>query len=53
MLRVGSVPGKLKSADLDWIRRELREYYVGVLREPVPDKLLALLDPKLARRAFY
>jgi len=53
--RCGLVPssGKLGSADLDWIGRELREYYEGILRAPVPDKLLALVDQSLARRTFH
>jgi hypothetical protein len=45
--------GKLGSSELDWIGRELREYYDGILREPVPDRLLALVDQSLARRTFH
>jgi Anti-sigma factor NepR len=47
------VPGKLGPVELGWIGRELREYYDGVLREPVPDRLLALLDRGLAQRTFH
>ena len=53
----GSVPtlirGKLGLVEMDWIGRELRECYDSVLREPVPDRLLALLDRSLARRTFH
>lgn len=45
--------GKLSSADLGWIGRELREYYNGILGEPVPERLRALLDQGLARRTFH
>jgi hypothetical protein len=45
--------GRLGSSELDWIGRELREYYDGILREPVPDRLLALVDQSLARRTFH
>ncbi|MFC1458086.1 NepR family anti-sigma factor [Microvirga arabica] len=47
------VPGKLGPVELDWIGCELREYYDSVLREPVPNKFLALLDRSLARRTFH
>jgi Anti-sigma factor NepR len=47
------VPGKLGPDELDWIGRELREYFDSVLREPVPARLLALLDQSLARRTFH
>ena len=47
------IPGKLGPVEMDWIGRELREYYDSVLREPVPDRLLALLDRSLARRTFH
>ncbi len=47
------VPGKLGPIELDWLGCELREYYDTVLREPVPDRLLALLDQSLARRTFH
>jgi hypothetical protein len=47
------IPGKLGPVELDWIGRELREYYDSVLREPVPDRLLALIDHNLARRTFH
>jgi hypothetical protein len=51
----GSVParGRLSPFELDWIGRELREYYDDLLREPVPDRLLALIDWNLARRVFH
>lgn len=45
--------GTLGPADLSWIGRELREYYDGILREPVPERLLALLDQGRARRTFH
>ncbi len=47
------IPGKLGPVELDCIGRELREYYNGILREPVPDRLLALVDQSLARRTFH
>jgi hypothetical protein len=47
------VSGALGRADLSWLGRELREYYDGILREPVPERLLALLDQDLARRTFH
>jgi hypothetical protein len=47
------VSGTLGSAELSWIGRELREYYGSILREPVPDRLLALVDQGLARRTFH
>ncbi|MET0528989.1 MAG: NepR family anti-sigma factor [Microvirga sp.] len=47
------IPGKLGPVELGWIGCELREYYGSVLREPVPDRLLALLDRDLARRTFH
>ncbi|MBM1172250.1 NepR family anti-sigma factor [Microvirga arabica] len=47
------VPGKLGPVELDWIGRELREYYDNVLCEPVPARLLALLDQSLAWRTFH
>lgn len=47
------IGGMLRHADLSWIGRELREYYDGILREPVPQRLLALLDQGLARRTFH
>jgi hypothetical protein len=49
----GSSWAKLGPSELDWIGRELREYYDSVLREPVPNRLLALLDRGLARRVFH
>jgi hypothetical protein len=45
--------GTLGPADLSWLGRELREYYNGILRERVPERLLALLDQGLARRTFH
>ncbi|MGF9764442.1 NepR family anti-sigma factor [Microvirga sp. 0TCS3.31] len=45
--------GTLGPAGLSWIGRELREYHDGILREPVPQRLLALLDQGLARRTFH
>jgi len=48
----GFVParGRLGPCEPDWIGRELREYYGVLLREPVPDRLLALIDRNLACR---
>jgi hypothetical protein len=40
-------------AELSRIGRELREYYDSILREPEPERLLALLDRGLARRTFH
>lgn len=45
--------GKLGPVDLDWIGGELRAYYDDILREPVPHRLLALVDQSLARRVFH
>jgi hypothetical protein len=45
--------GTLGPAELSWIRRELREHYDSILREPVPERLLTLLDQGLARRTFH
>lgn len=45
--------GKLGPVDLDWIGSELRAYYDDILREPVPHRLLALVDQSLARRVFH
>jgi hypothetical protein len=42
--------GTLGPADLSWLGQELRGYYDSILREPVPERLLALLDQGLARR---
>jgi hypothetical protein len=50
---LGSSWAKLGPSELDWIGRELREYYDIVLREPVSDRLLALLNRGLARRTFH
>jgi hypothetical protein len=50
---LGSSWAKLGASELDWIGRELREYYDSVLREPVPNRFLALLDRGLARRTFH
>ncbi|MBD2748791.1 hypothetical protein IC232_19040 [Microvirga sp. BT688] len=45
--------GTLGPAELIWLGDELREYYDSILREPVPQRLLALLDQGLARRTFH
>jgi hypothetical protein len=47
------VSGKLGPAELSWLGRELREYYDSILHEPVPERLLALVDRELARRMFH
>lgn len=44
---------KLGPPELDWTGRESREHYDSVLREPVPDRLLALLDCSLARSTLH
>lgn len=45
--------GTLGPSNLNWLGCELREYYDSILREPVPERLLALLDQGLARRTFH
>jgi hypothetical protein len=45
--------GTLGPANLSWLGRELREYYDSILRDPVPERLLALLGQGLARRTFH
>jgi hypothetical protein len=45
--------GKLGPVDLDWIGSELRAYYDDILREPIPHRLLALVDQGLARRVLH
>lgn len=50
---LGLAAGTLGSVELDWIGRELRTYYDGILREPLPDRLLALVDQSLAQKVFY
>jgi hypothetical protein len=47
------VSGALGPTELSWLGRELREYYDSILHEPVPERLLALLDRELARRTFH
>jgi hypothetical protein len=47
------VSGTLGPVELSWLGRELREYYDSILLEPVPERLLALLDQRLARRTFH
>lgn len=37
----------------DCLEEELKSLYAEALREPVPDKLLALLDPAVARRILH
>jgi Anti-sigma factor NepR len=49
----GPARGRLGPFELDWIGRELREYYDDLLREPVPDRLLALIDRSLAWRILH
>jgi Anti-sigma factor NepR len=49
----GPARGSLGPFELDWIGRELREYYDDLLREPVPDRLLALIDRSLAWRILH
>lgn len=44
---------RLGAADLDWIERELRVYYTDLLCEPVPHRLLALVDLSLSRRTVH
>jgi hypothetical protein len=44
---------KLDPAVLDRIWRELRDHYDEALREPIPQRLLALIDQKVARRVFH
>jgi hypothetical protein len=36
-----------------WIGRELREYYEAILREPVPDRLIALIDRSRTWRVVH
>jgi hypothetical protein len=50
---VGPGSGALGPAELSWLGRELRQYYDSILLEPVPERLLALLDRGLARRTFH
>jgi hypothetical protein len=50
---LGSSWAKLGPSELDWIGRELREYYEAILHEPVPERLLALIDRSRARRVFH
>jgi hypothetical protein len=45
--------GTLGPTELSRIGHELRQYYDSILREPVPERLLALVDRRLARRAFH
>jgi hypothetical protein len=47
------VSGTLGPAELSWLGCELREYHDSILHEPVPQRLLALLDQGLARRTFH
>jgi hypothetical protein len=47
------VSGMLGPAELSWLGRELREYYDSIVREPVPERLLALVDRGLARKTFH
>jgi hypothetical protein len=47
------VTGILGPAELSWLGRELREYYDSIVHEPVPERLLALLDRGLARKTFH
>ncbi len=49
----GQAHGRLGPSELDWIGRELREYHDAILREPAPERLLALIDRGLARRVFH
>ncbi|MCB5174268.1 hypothetical protein LGR44_03675 [Microvirga sp. SM9] len=44
---------KLDRSVQDRIGQELRKLYDEALREPVPDRLLALIDPKAARRSLH
>lgn len=46
-------PRRLDASTLDRIGRELQNYYQEVLREPVPQRLLALVDQRVARRVFH
>ncbi len=48
-----AVSGQLGPSELGWIGLELRDYHEDILREPVPERLLALLDQSLARRTFH
>lgn len=50
---LGLTSGALGPMDLDWIGSGLRTYYDSILREPVPDRLLALVDQSLARRTIH
>ncbi len=47
------VSGTLGPAELSWLGRELREYYDSIVHEPVPERLLALVDRGLARKTFH
>jgi len=49
----GRAGGQLGPSELDWTGRELREYYEAILREPVPERLLAPIDRSRARRVFH
>jgi hypothetical protein len=51
--KIVPVSGALGSAELSWLGRELREYYDSIVREPVPERLLALVDRGLARKTFH
>lgn len=50
---LGLTSGTLGPVELGRIGRELRTYYDDILREPIPDRLLALVDQSLAQKVFH
>lgn len=46
-------PRRLAASTSDWIERELEDYYREILQEPVPQRLLALIDQQIAQRVLH